>query len=309
MASNSTVDPPVIAILGATGTQGQGVVAALLRCTETPFSVLALTRDIASEATQRLQARYQGDNRLKFGFANAYDFESLLTAFKDAYGVFAVTNTRLSGETIESEEDMRHEVTAGQNIYRAAKACGIKHFVMSSLPSISIASSGKFQKVFHFDQKHEIEEMAREELPATFVYPAPLSADKKVDWVDPCYDIGVFVAKIFHLGPQKTASKTYPVVGTKISIRQMADILEINISKRVIVTPSTVEQWGACISAKAGPGYRQDIEQMMEWINVAPDDKNLACERVLSKSGLNGIIGKGLDLRSREYLFGRFSET
>ncbi|KAJ5134668.1 hypothetical protein N7526_006033 [Penicillium atrosanguineum] len=85
---------------------------------------------------------------------------------------------------------------------------------MSSLPSISIASSGKFQKVFHFDQKHEIEEMAREELPATFVYPgekkeklstnarkdgviyltAPLSADKKVDWVDPCYDIGVFVA-------------------------------------------------------------------------------------------------------------------
>ncbi|KAJ5134667.1 hypothetical protein N7526_006032 [Penicillium atrosanguineum] len=117
------------------------------------------------------------------------------------------------------------------------------------------------------------------------------------------------LTEIFHLGPQKTASKTYPVVGTKISIRQMADILEINISKRVIVTPSTVEQWGACISAKAGPGYRQDIEQMMEWINVAPDDKNLACERVLSKSGLNGIIGKGLDLRSREYLFGRFSET
>ncbi|KAJ5134669.1 hypothetical protein N7526_006034 [Penicillium atrosanguineum] len=122
MASNSTVDPPVIAILGATGTQGQGVVAALLRCTETPFSVLALTRDIASEATQRLQARYQGDNRLKFGF-------SLLTAFKDAYGVFAVTNTRLSGETIESEEDMRHEVTAGQNIYRAAKVLSTLSFL------------------------------------------------------------------------------------------------------------------------------------------------------------------------------------
>lgn len=42
---------------------------------------------------------------------------------------------------------------------------------MSSLPSINIASDGKFQKVFHFDQKQEIERMAREELPATFVHP------------------------------------------------------------------------------------------------------------------------------------------
>ena len=40
-----------------------------------------------------------------------------------------------------------------------------------------------------------------------------------------------------------------------------------------MATPSTNEQWGACISAKAGPGYRQDIEQMMELINVAPDDQ------------------------------------
>jgi Predicted nucleoside-diphosphate-sugar epimerases len=117
----ASTNPPVIAVLGATGSQGQGVVAALLRCTKTNFSVLALTRDTGSEAARQLQARHQGDTRLKFGTANAFNFDSLLAAFKDAYGVFAVTNTRLSGKIIEKEEDMRHEVTAGNNIVQAAK--------------------------------------------------------------------------------------------------------------------------------------------------------------------------------------------
>lgn len=81
------------------------------------------------------------------------------------------------------------------------------------------------------------------------------------------------ISEIFHLGPQHTGSKVYPVVGPKISIRQMLEILESNTSKRAIAAPSTIEQWGACVSAKAGPGYKEDIEQMMEWINVAPDEK------------------------------------
>lgn len=121
MASTSKVDPTVIAVLGATGTQGQGVVAALLRCTKTTFSVLALTRDTETAAARQLQARHQGDTRLKFGTANAFDVDSLLAAFNDAYGVFAVTNPRLSGKAIEKEEDMRHELTAGKNIIQAAK--------------------------------------------------------------------------------------------------------------------------------------------------------------------------------------------
>lgn len=81
------------------------------------------------------------------------------------------------------------------------------------------------------------------------------------------------ISEIFHLGPQLTASKVYPVVGPKISIRQMLEVLESITSKRAIAAPSTIEQWGARVSEKAGPGYRQDIEQMMEWINIAPDDK------------------------------------
>lgn len=63
---------------------------------------------------------------------------------------------------------------------------------MSSLPSINTASHGKFQKVFHFDQKQEIEQIAREELPATFVHPGMLcslgsSGDpKQADQLEAC---------------------------------------------------------------------------------------------------------------------------
>ena len=46
------------------------------------------------------------------------------------------------------------------------KACNVQHFVMSSLPNITNASKGRFTKVFHFDNKHKIEQWARDELPA-----------------------------------------------------------------------------------------------------------------------------------------------
>lgn len=35
---------------------------------------------------------------------------------------------------------------------------------MSSLPNITNASKGRFTKVFHFDNKHKIEQRARDEL-------------------------------------------------------------------------------------------------------------------------------------------------
>ncbi|KAJ5693404.1 hypothetical protein N7462_002827 [Penicillium macrosclerotiorum] len=315
-----------IAVLGATGTQGRGVVAALLKTTQANFSVIALTRDLNSEASRSLLDRHHGDTRLSLKSANAYDFNSLLQAFEGVYGVFAVTNTRLSGQIIQDEADMKHELIAGQNIINAAKICQIKHFVMSSLPSISNASNGRFSKVLHFDQKHDIEEMAQKELPATFVHPgmssrsgslrnskltilglfysnlnwpqycltkdedgilhfvSPLSKEKRTGWVDPSYDIGIFVAGsspllecfnrlIFCQGPDKTVAKVYPVVGPQISTREMIETFEAATSRRAVAQPSTIKEWGERVSSSAGAGYREDIEQMMEWINIAPEDK------------------------------------
>lgn len=49
------------------------------------------------------------------------------------------------------------------------KECNIPHVILSSLPNINRASNGRFQKVYHFDHKAQIEEWAREELKAVTV--------------------------------------------------------------------------------------------------------------------------------------------
>lgn len=48
------------------------------------------------------------------------------------------------------------------------KDCGTQtpHLILSSLPNLSRASNGRFNHVFHFDYKAQIEEWARNELPA-----------------------------------------------------------------------------------------------------------------------------------------------
>ncbi|KAE8376673.1 hypothetical protein BDV26DRAFT_231428 [Aspergillus bertholletiae] len=287
-----------IAVLGATGNQGGGVVHALLAKNEPCFHVRAITRDVSSPVAQGLRAKYKDSDRLELVAADVYDRETLIGAFDNAYGVFVVTNNRIPGKKIENEEDMDHELVAGRNIIDAAKACNVQHFVMSSLPNISNASNGRFTKVFHFDNKYKIEQRARDELPAvTALHPglfytnmqwsqycqrnddgtvrfcAPIDGNKLADWVDPSHDIGVYAAEIFSVGPEKTASKTYPVVGPKISFANFASVFKEITSQEATFDPITLDRWGATVAATVGKGYEEDIRQMMEWIAVAPEDK------------------------------------
>lgn len=110
-----------IAVLGATGNQGSGVVRALLEKTSPAFTVRAITRDVSSSGASTLRERYGETNRLTFAAADVYDKVSLVKAFEGVYGVFAVTNNRLPGKKIETEADMAHELDAGRNIVDAAK--------------------------------------------------------------------------------------------------------------------------------------------------------------------------------------------
>ncbi|KJK64217.1 NmrA-like family protein [Aspergillus parasiticus SU-1] len=298
-----------ITVLGATGNQGGGVVRALLAKTEPSFHVRAITRDVSSTAAQSLQEKYKDSGRLELVAADVYNKQSLIEAFKNVYGVFAVTNNRITGKKIEKEQDMDHELEAGRNIIDAAKVClfsvylyqilsTINYGKKERLPNITNASKGRFTKVFHFDNKHKIEQWARDELPAvTALHPglfytnmqwsqycqrqddgtvrfcAPIDGDKLADWVDPSYDIGVYAAEIFSLGPEKTASKTYPVVGPKLSFADFARVFREITSQEATFDPITLDQWGATVAATVGKGYEEDIKQMMEWIAVAPDDK------------------------------------
>src|SRR5258708_38487009 len=103
-----------IVIIGATGAQGKGIVNALVN--EGTFNVRAITRN---------PEKYSGKApEVVFGDLN--NVQSLKDAFKNAYGVFAVTNFWESAD----------EITQGKNAVDAAKAAGVKHFVWSTLPDV-----------------------------------------------------------------------------------------------------------------------------------------------------------------------------
>ncbi|PWY62199.1 cinnamoyl-CoA reductase [Aspergillus eucalypticola CBS 122712] len=319
--TTSTTTPRIIAVLGATGNQGSGVVRALLQkrpLNPASFSVRAVTRDPSSPQAERLRAVYPEEEvsgRLQLVPGNVYDVTSLEHAFDGVWGVFAVTNNRIPGQLIDTEEDLEHELVAGRNIVAAAKVSGVRHFVISSLPNLADASKGRFQKVFHFDHKFQIEQLAKSELIAvTALRPGlfytnvqwvqycrrnengivrfcpPVPGNKTADWTDPSYDIGIYAAgtlgpipqstlvisygiEVFSLGPEKTASKVYPVVSSKMRFADLPAIFSTVRYQPAIFDPISLDDWGATVARTVGKGYEEDIRQMMEWIAVAPDEK------------------------------------
>jgi uncharacterized protein YbjT (DUF2867 family) len=128
----------LIAVMGATGTQGGGVVSELLD--RQRFAVRVLTRNPDSEKARALQARgcevVQGDLTKP---------ETLEPAFKNAYGAFVVTNFWDPGT-------MASETAQGTLAIKAAKAAGVQHLVWSTLPNCQEISKGKYE-VIHFTGK------------------------------------------------------------------------------------------------------------------------------------------------------------
>jgi uncharacterized protein YbjT (DUF2867 family) len=165
--SNPTA-PHVIAIVGATGNQGAGVIQALLG-SKTPdgglWHVRGVTRDPNSPKAKKFLSNHQtSDNRLSLVPGDAYDRSSFQDAFEGAYGVFAMTSETHMGGVLEKDEEMKHEIKAGQNMVLAAEECGVKHFVFSSLPDMVSATGGRFVNIHHMNNKYEVEKFARERL-------------------------------------------------------------------------------------------------------------------------------------------------
>lgn len=78
---------------------------------------------------------------------------------------------------------------------------------------------------------------------------------------------------MFSLGPEKTASKVYPVVSSKMRFADLPAIFSTVQCQPAIFDPISLDYWSATVARTVGKGYEEDIRQMMEWIAVAPDEK------------------------------------
>ncbi len=79
-------DKKVIAVLGATGAQGGGLVRAILNDKSSEFTVRALTRDVNSD-----KAKAIANMGAEVVAVDVDNNDSLKKAFEGAYGVYAVT--------------------------------------------------------------------------------------------------------------------------------------------------------------------------------------------------------------------------
>jgi uncharacterized protein YbjT (DUF2867 family) len=130
----------IIAVFGATGLQGGGVVRALQA--KGVFKVRALTRN---------PEKYPGlADEVVAGDLDRP--ETLNAALAGVHGVFLVTNFWQPG-TDEGKQALA--------AVRAAKEAGVQHFIWSTLPNVEAITGGKFD-VAHFTGKAKIERIVRE---------------------------------------------------------------------------------------------------------------------------------------------------
>ncbi|GAA5868375.1 hypothetical protein JCM1840_005660 [Sporobolomyces johnsonii] len=286
----------VIAVVGATGNQGSGVVRALLESTD--FSVRAISTNPASAHAQALVTQHPKaaqSGMLTLVQGNLADQASMEKALKGAYGLFAAFPL-MSSEVKEGEEPA--EVAMGKNLVNAAKAAGIEHFVYSSLPNITEASKGRFSNVVHFDAKSAVERYAMEKLKGTTaVLPGsfysnlntPLYCAREDDgtavfricrkpttslgWVDDRYDVGVFTAAIFNKGPSATAGKRYPVTTEPISMAELVEEYHRISGEKTKFAPLPKEKTLEIVAEFMGKGLVQDLGEMFEWIDNMPAGK------------------------------------
>jgi uncharacterized protein YbjT (DUF2867 family) len=257
----------VIAIIGATGAQGGGLVRAILDDANSNFIPRAVTRNPDSDKAKELVQK-----SVEIVTADADDLESLKEAFKGAYGAFCVTNY---WEYLSPEKEKKQ----AKNMALAAKDAGLKHVIWSTLEDSKkwiplsddrMPTLMEKYKVPHFDSKGESDKYFEDEgVPTTYLIASfywenliyfglgpkkgpdgklaltyPMS-DKKLAGVA-VEDIGKTAYGIFKAG-DKYIGKRVGVAGEQLTINQMAEKLGKALGKEVVyneVSADTFRSFG-----------------------------------------------------------------
>jgi uncharacterized protein YbjT (DUF2867 family) len=177
----------IIAVAGATGAQGGGLVRAILSDPSGGFSVRALTRDVHSGKAKEL-ARLGAE----VVAADIDDVKSLQKAFQGTWGAYCVT-------FYWAHFSPEKEIAEASSMARSAKGAGLRQVIWSTLEDtrrwVPLGDNrmptlmGKY-KVPHFDGKGEANQVFTDlGLPVTFLLTSF------------CWDNFIY----FGMGPQKGA--------------------------------------------------------------------------------------------------------
>lgn len=255
----------IIAVVGATGAQGGGLVRTILNDPASEFIPRAITRDINSGNAREL-AR-MGAQLVR---GDVDDEKSLGKAFEGAYAAYCVT-------FFWAHFSPDKEAASARNMAQASKAAGIKHAIWSTLEDtrrwVPLSDDrmptllGRF-KVPHFDAKGEADHWFTDAgVPTTFlltsfywdnlihfgmgpkkgpdgklVFTLPMG-DKKLPGIA-AEDIGKCAYGIFKRGTE-FVGQTVGVAGEHLTGAQMAASLARALGQDVRYNAVTPEQYRA----------------------------------------------------------------
>ncbi|MFL5499787.1 MAG: NmrA/HSCARG family protein [Gemmatimonadaceae bacterium] len=264
-ADNS--DKKIIAVVGATGAQGGGLVRAILDNKHGGFAARAITRDANSDKAKAL-----ADAGAEVVEADVDNAKSLEKAFDGAHGAFCVT-------FFWAHFKPEVELAQARNMAQAAKNVGIRHAIWSTLEdtrkSIPLSDDRmptlmKKYKVPHFDAKGEADAIFTElGVPTTFLVTSfywenfiyfgmgpKKGADGKLAITLPmgtkklpsmaAEDIGKAAYAIFEKG-EEMIGKTVGIAGGHLTGSQMAKSLSKALGQEVrynAVTPAEFRGFG-----------------------------------------------------------------
>ena len=252
-----------IAIVGATGSQGGGLVRAILADPAGRFAARALTRDPKSEKALAL-----AELGAEVVAADVDDEDSLTRAFSGAHGVYCVT---FFWDHFSPEQEMAQ----ARNMAQAARRSGVRHAIWSTLEDsrqfIPVDDDrmptlmGKY-KVPHFDAKADADRFFAEAgVPTTYLLtsfywdnlinfgmaPKP-GEDGRLHFVLPmgearlpgiaAEDIGRCALGIFQQGDMQKG-KRLGIAGEHLTGAEMAAALAEALGQPVVHAPVGPEQF------------------------------------------------------------------
>ena len=256
-------DKKIIAVVGATGAQGGGLVRAILADPNGGFAVRALTRDPSSPKAQAL-----AQAGAEVIAVDVDDEDSLAQALQGAHGAYFVT---FFWDHMVPEK----ELAQAGNMARAAKRAGVKHAIWSTLEDTRRfvpldddrmpTLQGKY-KVPHFDAKGEADRLFAEAgVPTTnlltsfywdnlihfgmgpkqgedgrWTFVLPMGEEKLAGIA--AEDIGRSAYGVFKLG-EAAIGKTIGIAGDHINGAAMAKELSDALGREIAYYAPTPEQY------------------------------------------------------------------
>lgn len=256
-------DKKIIVVFGATGSQGGGLVHAILNDPESEFSVRAVTRDPSSDKAKAL-----ADAGAEVVAADVDRYATIKDALKGAYGAYFVT---FFWDHFSPEKELKQ----AKDMARAAKEEKLEHVIWSTLEdtrmwvplhSDQMPTLQEKYKVPHFDAKGEANQyFYAYSVPVTFMHASfywdnmihfgmgpqkgddgklaisfPMG-DKKMAGIA-ADDIGRCAYGIFRKGKQMIG-KTVGVAGDQLTCKEMAKAMTDALGREIVYNELTPDQF------------------------------------------------------------------